>query len=160
MLNKSQLQSKLDRLVCLIRAPDSLLTQCATKISPHIINLMSPRKIFVNNLEGPVYFGKILTASSLLGNVYKAGELWIVALSRWRSLSTDFIHTDIHIAQINIGAVLTPKQWWVDSWAGRVFIGRAACIYTPQLPSYIQLTILIRRYIFGCLEKLYRSPWK
>ena len=74
-LNKSQLQWKLDRLVCLIRAPDSLFTQCATKISLHIINLMSPRKIFVNNLEGPVYFGKILTASSLLGNVYKAGKL-------------------------------------------------------------------------------------
>ena len=75
MLNQNQLQSQLDRLVCLIRASESSFTQRATKISPHIINLMPPRKIFVNNLEGPVYFGKILTASSLLGNVYKAGEL-------------------------------------------------------------------------------------
>ena len=75
--------------------PNSLLTQCATKISLPIINLMPPRKIFVNNLEGPVYFAKILTASSLLGNVYKAGELWIVPLTRWRSLSTDFICMDM-----------------------------------------------------------------
>ena len=69
---------KLDRLGCLIRAPESLFTQCASKISLHIINLMSPREIVVNNPE--VYFSKILTASSLLGNVYKAGKLWFVAL--------------------------------------------------------------------------------
>ena len=122
----------------------------ATKISLHIINSMSPRKIFVNNLEGPVYFCKILTASSLLGNVYKAGKLWIVPLSRWRSLSTDFIHTDVCYFPYKHWneTFLTPKHGWPYSWAGRVFIGLPACIYTPQLPSYIQLTILIQRYVF------------
>ena len=66
MLNQNQLQSQLDRLVCLIRASESSFTQRATKISPHIINLMPPRKNFVNNLESPVYFAKTLTDTHLI----------------------------------------------------------------------------------------------
>ena len=101
---------------------------------------MSPREIVVNNPE--VYFGKILTASSLLGNVYKAGKLCFVALindgltvQTWIKEHWTEVYSVKYLLDLEI-FYFWPEIAWADS------LGRP-CIYWPRsLHLYSPITIL------------------
>ena len=124
---------------------------------------MSPREIVVNNPE--VYFSKILTASSLLGNVYKAGKLCFVALindgltvQTWIKEHWTEVYSVKYLLDLEI-FYFWPEIAWADS------LGRP-CIYWPRsLHLYSPITILysthnvlpIRLYISISSPK--HSPW-
>ena len=124
---------------------------------------MSPREIVVNNPE--VYFGKILTASSLLGNVYKAGKLWFVALinegltvQTWIKEHWTKVYSVKYLLELEL-FYFWPEIAWADS------LGRP-CIYWPRsLHLYSPITILysthnvlpIRLYISISSPKHF--PW-
>ena len=124
---------------------------------------MSPREIVVNNPE--VYFGKILTASSLLGNVYKAGKLWFVALiNEGLTVQTWIKEHWTKIYSVKYLLELELFYFWPEI-ASADSLGRP-CIYWPRsLHLYSPITILysthnvlpIRLYISISSPK--HSPW-
>ena len=124
---------------------------------------MSPREIVVNNPE--VYFGKILTASSLLGNVYKAGKLWFVALiNEGLTVQTWIKEHWTKIYSVKYLLELELFYFWPEI-ASADSLGRP-CIYWPRsLHLYSPITILysthnvlpIRLYISISSPKHF--PW-